>query len=367
METALLEEITVSAVEPGKSTDEETEADSYREATEDSHHGFIQKYETLDAFHISSPVLDGRDFLNVTDGALAGVVLDTPLNKCRRINKLFGTANEKMLFSGRLILSLTTTAQRKRRILSTYPIVLNYLVFAVDFIVHRVLPKLVLTKRLYFSLTRGRTRVISLAESLGRLISCGFEIQTVAEFENTTCVMAAKVKAPVFDSRPTYGPLLRMPRVGREGKMITVYKIRTMHPFSEFLQEYVLRQNGLETGGKFKHDFRVTGWGRFLRKTWLDELPMIANWLKGDLKLVGVRPITEHYLSLYPEALIVKRRLTKPGLIPPYYADLPESFEEIIASEDGYLEAYSRAPFITDVRYFMRALTNIVFRGARSK
>ena len=44
-------------------------------------------------------------------------------------------------------------------------------------------------------------------------------------------------------------------------------------------------------------------WAKLFRKYWVDELPMILNLLKGDLKIVGVRPLSSHYLSLYSEEL----------------------------------------------------------------
>ena len=57
---------------------------------------------------------------------------------------------------------------------------------------------------------------------------------------------------------------------------------------------------------------------------------------------------------------------TKPGLIPPFYADMPKTLEEIMASEMRYLEAYEKHPFRTDIRYFFKAMWNILFKGARS-
>ena len=114
-------------------------------------------------------------------------------------------------------------------------------------------------------------------------------------------------------------------------------------------------------------DLFITRVGRFLRKTWLDELPMLINWMKGDLKLVGVRPLSSHYFSLYSEELRALRIRTKPGLIPPFYADMPGTLDEIQESERRYLEQYLRSPFLTDWRYFWKAFRNIVFRGKRSR
>ena len=57
-------------------------------------------------------------------------------------------------------------------------------------------------------------------------------------------------------------------------------------------------KHGLDsTGDKIINEYRVTSWGKVLRKYWIDELPMIINWLKRELKFVGVRPLSEDYFS----------------------------------------------------------------------
>ena len=60
---------------------------------------------------------------------------------------------------------------------------------------------------------------------------------------------------------------------------------------------------------------------------------MIINFIKRDLNLVGVRPLSQNYFSKYPEDLQESRVKIKPGLITPYYADMPKNFEEIINCE----------------------------------
>jgi lipopolysaccharide/colanic/teichoic acid biosynthesis glycosyltransferase len=139
-----------------------------------------------------------------------------------------------------------------------------------------------------------------------------------------------------------------------------------MHPFAEYLQEYVYNKSDLDKGGKFKDDFRVTTLGRFFRKFWLDEFPMFINLFSCDMKLFGVRPLSEHYFSLYSRELQEKRIKTKPGLIPPFYVDLPKTLDEIQASEMKYLDAYEKHPLLTDFKYFWKAVWNIVFKQARS-
>jgi hypothetical protein len=139
-----------------------------------------------------------------------------------------------------------------------------------------------------------------------------------------------------------------------------------MYPFAEYLQDYVHKRNNLENGGKFKDDFRVASSRRILRKLWIDEFPMFINVLRGELKIVGVRPLSQHYFNLYSKELQEKRIKYKPGLIPPFYADLPETLEEIQESEMRYLESYEKKPFRTQWRYFWKAWYNILFKKVRS-
>ena len=93
---------------------------------------------------------------------------------------------------------------------------------------------------------------------------------------------------------------------------------------------------------------------------------MIINWIKRELKLVGVRPLSEDYFGRYPQDLKELRVKTKPGLVPPYYVDLPVTFDEICNSERKYLNQYFQNPFKTDIKYLFSALWNIFIRGKRS-
>ena len=140
-----------------------------------------------------------------------------------------------------------------------------------------------------------------------------------------------------------------------------------MHPYSEYLQSYMFEKNGTSNGDKINNDFRVSKMGMILRRLWIDELPMIINLIKGDLKIVGVRPLSISKYKMYPKEAQEARVKCKPGLVPPFYVDLPESFEGLVQSEMVYLEKYKKSPFLTDVHYFFKALYNIFFKGARSK
>jgi len=288
------------------------------------------------------------------------------INDIPRINKFFEDVNAKMPAGGIFIDCVETTGQRRERIMAKFPPVLNSVYYFLDFIIKRVFPKLPVTKEIYFLLTRGNNRVLSKSETFGRLYSCGFEVLEEARSNNMLFFAVRKVKAPVFDMAPTYGPLIKLRRHGKNGAMIGVYKMRTMHPFSEYLQEYIYKQNNLAVGGKIANDFRVTTVGKFMRRFWLDELPMLINLVKGELKLVGVRPLSKHYFSLYPAEMQERRSKYRPGLVPPFYVDMPQTLEDVIDSERRYLDSYDKHPFRTDWVYFWRAMHNIFIKRARS-
>jgi lipopolysaccharide/colanic/teichoic acid biosynthesis glycosyltransferase len=289
------------------------------------------------------------------------------VNDFRYINKYFESVNTKLPIGGLFIDFFESKNMRKKRILNKYPAGFNYLYYTLDFIVKRVFPKFTLTKKLYFILTRGENRVLSKAEAFGRLYSCGFEILDERVIDKCLYFIAIKVKEPLFPKNPSYGPMIALERIGKGGKPIRVYKMRTMHPFAEYLQDYIYERTGLQEGGKFRDDFRVTTIGKIMRSFWLDELPMLINLIKGDLKLFGVRPLSRQYFKLYTHELQKLRILSKPGLIPPFYVDYPKTLEEIIASELKYLRAYEKHPFRADWAYFWSAMFNIVFRRYRSK
>jgi lipopolysaccharide/colanic/teichoic acid biosynthesis glycosyltransferase len=288
-------------------------------------------------------------------------------NDIRYINKFFEAVNNKLPVNGVFLGRFESSDERRKRITGKYHPSISYPYYAVDFLLKRVTPKTKLTRKLYFLLTRGENRVLTLPEVLGRLVACGFAILDYREIAGMIYFAAKKIRIPFYDMYPSYGPLFKMRRVGQNGKVINVYKLRTMHPYAEYLQDYIFQKNNLDEGGKFKDDFRISSWGNLMRKLWIDELPMLYNWLKRDLKLVGVRPLSSHYLNLYSKELIDKRLKYKPGLVPPFYYDMPKTLTEIMASEIKYLDEYEKRPILTDIKYFSMAFYNIVVKRARSK
>lgn len=288
------------------------------------------------------------------------------INDIQRINKFFEAINEKLLMDGIFIGKAETYPLRKKRILSKFPMPFNYVLYSIDFILKRIWPKIPVLNKLYFAITHGHNRVLSMAETLGRLSSCGFEILDNQFINNELYFVVVKTAEPDFPENPSYGPVIKLRRIGKNGKYFNVYKLRTMHPYAEYLQKYVYDKNSLQDGGKIKNDFRVTTLGRLMRKFWIDELPMFLNVFKGQMKIVGVRPLSEHYFSLYSEEVRQRRIKFKPGLVPPFYVDMPVELDEIMASEMRYLDLYEKSPFKTDVRYFFKAFYNIFVKRARS-
>jgi hypothetical protein len=341
--------------------------DIIEECSEKGFHFIENNIDLADPRNLVISTTTVFNILYQPDDYFRGIINLKRINDIRYINKFFEGINRKLPVGGVFISCAETKNQRKERILRKYPPVLNWIYYFFDYILKRIFPKFQLTKNIYFFLTRGQNRVFTRAEILGRLYSSGFEIEKEEYVNGRYFFVVHKVKQPSYDPNPTYGLIVRLPRIGKDGKIIKVYKMRTMHAYAEYLQEYVYNMHHLREGGKFNNDFRISMAGRIMRALWIDELPMLLNWMRGELKFVGVRPISEHYFKLYSKAHQERRIKYKPGLVPPFYADLPKSLDEIEASEKRYLDAYDKHPFRTNWRYFWRAFFNIVFKRARSK
>lgn len=288
------------------------------------------------------------------------------VNDMRYINKFFEAVNEKLPDAGMFLGCVETSSQRYKRIGQKFPSIIRQLVVMIDFILNRILPRLSNMKNLYFNITGGNRRTLSKAEVLGRLVSCGFDIIEYKEINNLTYFVVMKTREPEYNLTPSYGPLYKMPRIGKGAEIIYVYKFRTMHPFSEYLQDYVLKLNGYTAIGKPADDFRLTKWGKFMRKYWLDEFPQLINVLKGEMKLVGIRPLSKRMYQEYPDDVKEMRILHKPGCIPPYVSLLKQGVMASIEAERQYLIEKKENPISTDIKYFKMAIFNIITNKIRS-
>ncbi len=332
--------------------------------------GFVRKYLDLKRFcHSSSLVLQSENYGQIDSeppNSLQLFVNLRKINDLRRINLYLIKVNELLIPGGVCICRGQTITQRREQYNRKFTPVLGPPLYFLDFLFRRVMPKLPILQGWYFALTKGKNRALSETEMLGRFYFCGFELIHKREIAGLTHFIWKKTRAPLTDPSPTYGPFIRLKRLGQNGKVIYVKKLRTMHPYSEYLQDYVYQTNDLQEGGKFKNDFRVTSWGKVLRALWIDELPQFHNFFKGELALVGVRALSEHYFSLYPPDMQALRLKVKPGLMPPFYTDMPATFEEIVESERRYLQQKLQRPFATDWKYFWHGVWNILINKARS-
>ncbi len=157
-----------------------------------------------------------------------------------------------------------------------------------------------------------------------------------------------------------HGPLLfRQQRVGKGGRVFTMWKFRTMRALGSPGVDSV--PNGLWTG---REDQRVTAFGRILRRTHLDELPQLINVVKGDLSLVGPRPEQPTYVDELADKLpfYEMRHLVQPGLtgwaqVKFGYAASDTDALEKLQYEFWYLRHQSLA---VDARILARTIRSVV-------
>lgn len=165
----------------------------------------------------------------------------------------------------------------------------------------------------------------------------------------------------------TGGPVLfRHTRIGQGGKNFTCYKFRTMVAnASEVLEELFERQPDLRAEWilhhKLKDDPRVTTIGKLLRSTSLDELPQLWNVLKGDMSLVGPRPIVQEEIFKYGRA-IRHYLAVRPGLTGLWQVSGRNDvdYDRRVVMDRIYA---MRSCFLLDVRILLR--TVLVVTGRR--
>lgn len=153
-------------------------------------------------------------------------------------------------------------------------------------------------------------------------------------------------------------------RVGKNGKLFKFYKFRSMRVGAEKELDSLLSQN--ETGGitfKMKDDPRITKFGKFLRKTSLDELPQLFNILNGSMSFVGPRPAlpreVEQYNEYQKQRLLVKQGLT---CIWQCSGRSNTTFDEQIEMDLEYIE---KRGFFFDIWIMIKTFFAVIFgKGA---
>lgn len=151
-------------------------------------------------------------------------------------------------------------------------------------------------------------------------------------------------------------------RIGKDGKIINVYKFRTMVDNAEgLIREFTPEQlKKFNENFKLEDDPRITKIGKFLRKTSLDELPQLLNILKGDLSIIGPRPIVSNELERYGKNKEKFLSVT-PGLTG-YWAANGRScttYEERMQMELYYVDNISLK---TDIEIFFKTIILVLKR-----
>lgn len=155
-------------------------------------------------------------------------------------------------------------------------------------------------------------------------------------------------------------------RVGKGGKEIGIYKFRSMVMNAEKLIENFTPEQKEEFQKNFKleNDPRITKIGKFLRKTSLDELPQFFNVLKGDLSIVGPRPVMKIETEIYGnyKAMLLS---VKPGLTGFWAANgrSDTSYKRRRAMEIYYVKNRS---FLLDIKIIFKTVIS-VFKGEGAK
>ena len=176
------------------------------------------------------------------------------------------------------------------------------------------------------------------------------------------CAAAVKLSSP--------GPIFYAhSRIGREGKHFGCLKFRTMHTDAALHLQHLLASDPLlmqewKTCYKLRFDPRITTVGKWLRKTSLDELPQFINVFKGDMSLVGPRPLTQDEVTNYLKEKAEKILSVRPGLTTLWIVKGRNRFtlHERIALEEHYIDNQS---FWFDLRpIFQTALRMIFPKGA---
>ncbi|MBU0648457.1 sugar transferase, partial [Patescibacteria group bacterium] len=172
------------------------------------------------------------------------------------------------------------------------------------------------------------------------------------------------------------GPILyQSTRVGRKGKLFTIYKFRSMkieysigkdyggEKAVELLKELAAKNEAKGPMFKMKEDPRITRVGKFIRKTRLDELPQIWNVLKGEMSWIGPRPPLPDEVKEYDRNHL-KRLAIKSGITGPWQVtgrhDL--SFEEIVKLDTYYIEHWSLG---LDMQIFFRTIWLMLTKAGR--
>lgn len=171
------------------------------------------------------------------------------------------------------------------------------------------------------SLFNEKLMLLRLKNNLAR--SWNRYLKTIFDFAltlvGTVAISPILIFIAIWIYKDSPGPVIfKHTRIGKNGKKFPCYKFRSMcidakEKLAELLENDPVAKAEWERDFKLKNDPRITKSGAFLRRTSLDELPQIFNVLRGDMSLVGPRPVIEEELERYGE-YVNDYLMVKPGI-----------------------------------------------------
>ena len=206
-----------------------------------------------------------------------------------------------------------------------------------------IVPKIVkkATKINYISIKRAIDVIISIIGLI--VLSPIFLILAI--------IIKLDSKGPVFFAHTRYG---------KDGKKFKMYKFRTMYENAQdMINDFTPEQmKEWKENFKLQDDPRITKVGKFLRKTSLDELPQIVNIIKGDLSIIGPRPVIEEELEKYGDNKDKFLSVT-PGLTGYWQANGRSSttYEQRMEMELYYTDNISPK---LDVKIFFKTIESVI-------
>lgn len=158
-------------------------------------------------------------------------------------------------------------------------------------------------------------------------------------------------------------------RIGRGGRSFRMYKFRTMYQdasarLEEYLEKNPLLRREWEENFKLKNDPRVTPIGKFLRLTSMDELPQFINVLKGDLSVVGPRPVVKEEIDRFYGPIAHKVLSVRPGITGLWQVSGRShlTYSDRVALDEKYVENQS---MFLDLKLIIKTVPAILLsRGA---
>jgi exopolysaccharide biosynthesis polyprenyl glycosylphosphotransferase len=207
----------------------------------------------------------------------------------------------------------------------------------------------------------GMPRLSTPARFAKRTLDIVLSTAVLVAFSPAILTIAALIK---LESR---GPVLfRQSRVGRHGRPFSVLKFRSMVSDAEQRKQALAEENDVNDGVMFKirRDPRITRVGRYLRRTSLDELPQLINVLRGDMSLVGPRPIIPEEAAALTDPWQARRLELRPGITGPWQTSgrSHSTFDEMVRLDYQYVVGWSLA---RDLEILMATVPVVVSgRGA---